>query len=161
VTSLAAVDIPISFGIIFCIGASTLLDSVLSKLRIVPKSILATLIFLVLFYVTFATSRGYLQIGREQIDLPRALYESGLLDWLGFPSPWFSSGDYYPLLPYFFMYAAGISFGRFMKTRSYPQWFVGLKCRPLEFFGRHSLAVYIIHQPLLLGLAYLLGYLLL
>jgi uncharacterized membrane protein len=59
------------------------------------------------------------------------------------------------------MYAAGISFGRFMKTRSYPQWFVGLKCRPLEFFGRHSLAVYIIHQPLLLGLAYLLGYLLL
>lgn len=161
VTFVAAVDIPISFGIIFCIGASTLIDSLLSRLGIAPSSLAACATFLVLFYLMYNTSEGYIQLGSFKYDLPRGLYDSGWLAWLGFPSPRFSSGDYYPLLPYFFMYAAGISFGRFMKGRSYPAWFVNLKCRPLEFFGRHSLLIYIVHQPILIGVSYALGALLL
>jgi uncharacterized membrane protein len=55
------------------------------------------------------------------------------------------------------MYAAGISFGRAMKGRTYPTWFLAIRCRPLEFIGRHALAVYVIHQPVLLVIAFLIN----
>ncbi|WP_444328780.1 heparan-alpha-glucosaminide N-acetyltransferase domain-containing protein, partial [Paratractidigestivibacter sp.] len=73
--------------------------------------------------------------------------------WLGFPGPRFSSGDYYPLLPYTLMYLAGAAVGPVIKARGLPGPLMRFRCKSLEFIGRHALLVYVLHQPLLLLLS--------
>lgn len=66
----------------------------------------------------------------------------------GFPSRTFYSADYYPLLPYFFVFVIGAMIGRWVKEGKFPKWFYEFRVRPLEFVGRHSLIVYLVHQPI-------------
>ncbi|MFQ7392705.1 MAG: heparan-alpha-glucosaminide N-acetyltransferase domain-containing protein [Collinsella aerofaciens] len=40
-------------------------------------------------------------------SIPKTIYPVPYLAWLGFPSPGFVSGDYYPIIPFIFMYLAG------------------------------------------------------
>lgn len=150
VTTLVAVDTPISFGIVFCIGASTLIDSLLERLHLEPAGWPMAALLAVLFVLCLGIPHGTLGAGSLTVRLPEAPYLSGWLDWLGFPSPTFASGDYYPLLPFSLMYGAGIAAGRALGRSGYPRWFLRARCRPLEFLGRHALAIYLIHQPLLL-----------
>ena len=49
VTTIAAVDVPISFGIIFCMAACTLLEWVLEKMRLSPNGYAAAVILFVVF----------------------------------------------------------------------------------------------------------------
>lgn len=77
------------------------------------------------------------------------------LAWLGFHPVDFVSLDYVPLLPWFGVLLIGVAFGhllypggerRFM-LEDPPSW-----TRPLAWIGRHTLAVYLIHQPVFVGL---------
>ena len=76
------------------------------------------------------------------------------LSFLGLHSRDFFSADYYPLLPWSFIYLLGFWLGGRMKKnralleRTFPP--------ALTLPGRHSLAVYLVHQPLLYGLCRLL-----
>lgn len=72
---------------------------------------------------------------------------------LGFPPYGFFSADYYPLLPYFFLYLAGTFLGPLVREHRLPGWFYSVRIKPIEWIGRHSLWVYLLHQPLLFGLA--------
>lgn len=148
-TSLAAVDIPISFGIIYCMAASTLVYAVLQKAELAPKGRIAAVVFFLLFLVALPISSGHLQLFDAQIKLPQALYSTDFFSWLGFPGPHFSSGDYYPPLPYCLMYLAGASAGPWLKA-ALPVKVKTLGIKPLELIGRHALEVYILHQPVLL-----------
>ncbi|MBY4797996.1 DUF1624 domain-containing protein [Collinsella sp. AGMB00827] len=97
-TSLVSVDVSISFGIMFCMAASTLLHHMCAAWsRHLPAQFLL-LGFLILFVATYW--------------IPLSTYPVAGLAWLGFPSPAFTSGDYYPLIPYFFIYGAGTAAGR-------------------------------------------------
>lgn len=156
VTSLVAVDTPISFGIIFCIGGATLIDALLEKLHWEPRGWVWAAVLFCLFVICLPIPRGAIGLPGCAVALPRGLYTCGYLDFLGFPSPRFASGDYYPLLPFALMYGAGIAMGRALKSRGYPRWFLKAHCAPLEFLGRHALIIYVVHQPLLLGLCGLL-----
>lgn len=69
---------------------------------------------------------------------------------VGIPGPGFSSGDYYPLVPFVLMYLVGTSMGAWFKERGYPNWAIRTKFAPLNFVGRHALFVYVVHQPILL-----------
>lgn len=137
-TSTANVDIPISFGIIYCMAGCTILFSLLSPLLNKLDSRLIIAISTLLFFLTYR--------------IPKTTYPIEGLAWLGFPSPTFSSGDYYPLIPFFFMYLIGASTARwFHSSKSgYPNWMKTNMCRPLSFIGRHSLVIYLIHQPIVL-----------
>lgn len=153
VTYTAAVDIPISFGIIFCMSASTLLYAILRKLGIEPRGIASLMALFCLFLVLLKLPYGYLQLGRLKIDLPTCLYSTEWISWLGFPGPKFSSGDYYPILPYSLMFLAGSAVGPILRSAEIPKTIEKISCPPLEFIGRHALAVYVAHQPLLLLLS--------
>jgi uncharacterized membrane protein len=84
---------------------------------------------------------------------------SDLWLWAGFPYPGFYSIDYFPLVPWFGVFAAGALAGTFL----YPQgrrspfaqrlavWLMPRAAGPLAFLGRHSLAVYLLHVPLLMA----------
>ena len=137
-TTIAAVDTPISFGILFCMAASTLLYAFAAPAltRIPPTA--GLLICLALFAATYT------------VPDTRVTFEG--LAWLGFPGPTFTSGDYYPMIPFTFMYLAGTyATTLFAKThpRGYPTWMQRIDVKPLAFIGRHSLAVYLVHQVLL------------
>jgi uncharacterized membrane protein len=85
-----------------------------------------------------------------QLTLP-----SSLLLPLGVTPPDFTSLDYYQLLPWsgFFLYGAALRQVLYKKRRSLlpqPSWL-----QPLTAFGRHSLAVYLLHQPVLLAILYI------
>lgn len=148
---LAGVDTPISFGIIFCMGASTLVAWLVSELGLPRGRPAEALLLFLAFLLALGIPSGGVGLGdRMWIALPRALYSTPWLSWLGFPGPTFASGDYYPLLPYSLLFLSGASLGGWLVARGYPDWAYDATCPPLEFVGRHALAVYLLHQPLIL-----------
>ena len=82
------------------------------------------------------------------------------LIWLGLAPRSFTSLDYVPLLPWFGVVLMGMAGGALLYKdlgRRFPLPDISAwpPVRGLIFLGRNSLAVYILHQPLLLGLIYL------
>ena len=152
VTLVASVDTPISFGIIYCMAACTLAAWALRSIGMLPRGRVAALVCLALFVLTLNISRGSLGVGPLTLELPGALYEVDFLPWLGIPGPHFSSGDYYPLLPYLFMYLCGAALGSYWNERGYPEWARKERLAPVSLVGRHALLVYVVHQPVLLAL---------
>ena len=157
VTSIVSVDVPISFGIIYCMAASTFVVWLLERVGKVPKGPCAALVLFVCFLCLQQIQRGVLGFGPMSVALPRWPYKSGLFSWLGMPGPTFDSGDYYPLLPYTCLYLAGTAMGAWWKERGFPQIAYEWGCAPLEAVGHHSLLVYVIHQPILLGIVSMIG----
>jgi len=76
---------------------------------------------------------------------------------LGFHRQDFMSGDYFPLLPWLFVFLLGAWAGKQVKAGKLPPRFYSLRAQPLEFLGRHSLVIYVLHQPILYGLVWLIG----
>jgi uncharacterized membrane protein len=80
-------------------------------------------------------------------------------DWLlpfGIHSPLFSSFDYFPLLPWLGVFLVGAALGKsaYAFRRSLLPWRL-----PESFVnaaGRHSLLIYIVHQPVIMGVLYVL-----
>ncbi len=157
VTYLAKVDTPISFGIIYCMGFSTLLYALFDKLGLKPRGPVAAVILFVCFLATLHLQTKTIGIGGFTACVPYTLYSTEALSWLGLPGPTFASGDYYPPLPYSLLYLVGTIIGFAIKEKGCPAWFRDLKIPVLDFFGKHALLVYVIHQPVLLVLANLLA----
>lgn len=139
-TTIAAVDTPVNFGIIYCMAASTLLYALLRKGLGRVNPVVLSAIFLAAFFLFRA--------------VPTHRYAMEGLAWLGFPSARFESGDYYPLIPFVFMYLTGASLARwyFSKRENYPRWMYKNHCRILSAIGRNSLIIYVLHQPIVLGM---------
>ena len=157
VTTVVAVDTPISFGIIYCMAACTLVAWALGRLGLLLRGPLASALLLVGFLALQGLSDGAVGLGPLSVELPQELYATPWLSWLGLPDAGFASGDYYPLLPYLLLYLAGAAMGAQWERRGYPAWARAAHVAPLNFVGRHALAVYVIHQPVILGLCVLLG----
>ncbi len=138
--------LPIRFGILQCLGCSMLLYALMSrKLEKLHPGF--GLLWFGLFWLTrWLTGLGYVQAGW--------LYP------LGFIRADFYSADYFGLLPWFFLFLTGTSLGggisRLQSREVQPAW-MGLDLPDaLTWPGRHSLLLYLLHQPLLYGLAWLL-----
>ena len=81
-------------------------------------------------------------------------------DWLlpfGIHSPSFSSFDYFPLVPWFGIFLIGSALGKsvYASRRSLLPW--SLPVTFVNAAGRHSLLIYIVHQPVIMGVLYVLG----
>lgn len=85
------------------------------------------------------------------------------LIWLGVPQAGRSMVDYYPLLPWFGVALLGVAAGHWLYPLGHRAFRlpdlgnVGI-IRGLRFLGRHSLTIYLLHQPILLGLLIGLGF---
>ncbi len=132
------------FGILHMFGASMLLYGLFTcKKRWVP---VVTGIALFCFWLAVINCAGM-----EWAENAKIL--------VGILPPGFYSADYYPLIPYFFLYLAGAFLGPAVKEGKMPGWFYTARFKPLEWIGRNSLWIYIAHQPLLFGLFALIFYL--
>jgi len=129
----------IIFGILHCLAVCTLLYA-LARPAIdrIPRSV-QSLLWVVLFLVTFPLAEGY------------RIYTPGL--WIfGFPDQTFFSADYFPLLPWIFAYLLGTWAGDIIFGQGLPAWFYSIRCDRLAWVGRHSLIIYLAHQPVILGI---------
>ena len=86
------------------------------------------------------------------------LFDQPLLLWVGLGTVFPFTVDYVPVFPWFAAVLAGISCaglaGRMGLWARLARWHAGPVARALAWPGRHSLAVYLLHQPVLIGLVW-------
>ena len=128
----------IVFGVLHCIGLSIILSY--------P--------FLRLFYINLILGISLILIG---IFLTQFSFNFNYLLFLGFRPSGFYTLDYFPLLPWFGVVLIGIFIGKLFYKKdqinaksSYLSETFAVK--KLTFLGRHSLIIYLIHQPILIAI---------
>lgn len=149
----------IYFGILHLLSFSILLFALLSRLMNKLPALLGLVIFLVLFIVTYNIPNGYIGVKGLYFNLPDGLYKTGKLFALGFPSNSFYSADYFPILPWIFIFFSGSYAGIWAKEGKLPRFFYKQCIIPLGFLGRHALIVYLLHQPIIFLLVWLADFL--
>ncbi|MBI2548304.1 DUF1624 domain-containing protein [Candidatus Woesearchaeota archaeon] len=82
--------------------------------------------------------------------------------WLGFRPEHFATIDYFPLFPWFGVVLIGIFLGNLLYTMSgrrfsFPDFSSLFAVRLLSFLGKHSLLIYLFHQPFLVLLLSVVG----
>jgi uncharacterized membrane protein len=142
----------IFFGVLSLLGAAQLLTIPLERLlrQAPPRAGLA--VSFSAFLLCRGVNSGYLGFeGARLLTLPTGLYRNLLTACLGFPAADFFSTDYFSLLPWFFLFLTG--YFLFPLRREDPP---RLRLPVVTAMGRHSLLVYLLHQPLVYGVLYLL-----
>lgn len=133
----------IYFGVLHCLGVCMLLWPLFRKLPHWALAFFGAALVALGFYVA---------------TLPGA--DTYLLMPFGLPWENFASSDYFPLLPYFGFFLLGSALGKSVyrnKESLFPK--VSAKNPIIRFFslcGKHSLWIYLLHQPILSGIFYLI-----
>ncbi len=146
----------IVFGVLSCFGTIMLIYGVISPLlKKIPNMVIFVVFTLlsVIFTDFYLTDSLYFLFGRLELNVPNSL------PWLypiGITSSDFHSADYFPLVPYGFIFLAGTAFSDYVKSGALPKFFYKTKLPVINFCGKYSLWFYIIHQPLLLAAVYLI-----
>ena len=161
VTAVTCLFMPqdaVIFGVLTLLGSAMILAVALYPLLIKIPPAAGAIACGLLFWVLRYTGDGYLRIpGGSRIFFPETLYRGYFMTYLGFRDPSFYSTDYFPLIPWFFLFLTGLYLCLFLKERGALRGKVFRIGIPLfSFFGRHSLLIYMLHQPLLYLLLVLL-----
>lgn len=132
----------IFFGILHAIAAASVIG--LLFLRVPP------LLTLVVAAAAFAAP----------LYLRSAVFDTPALWWVGLSETLPRSNDYVPLLPWLAPFLTGLALARFTLATGFNERLASINtegrlARGLSFGGRHSLSIYLIHQPLLFSLVYL------
>jgi len=139
-TFFAMPDAFIYFGILHAIALCSLLG--LACLRLPVAVLLAVAAFC--FWAPFALRSVW-------FDMP-ALY------WVGLSTAPRLAADFVPLLPWFGPFLVGLALAKLASWASAWSALEGVETRAtriLAWPGRHSLAIYLLHQPVLIGLIWL------
>ena len=99
VTTIVAVDVPISFGVIYCMGACTLTTYILDRFGFRPRGYAPAFALFVVFILLLHISSGWVGIGPLRASVPPALYSTPWLSWLGFQGQGLHPGTTTPCSP--------------------------------------------------------------
>lgn len=141
--SFATKSLIIYFGVLHCLGVCMLLWPVFRKLPHWALALAGLILVLAGFYVR---------------ELPWV--DTHYLMIFGIPWKGFASSDYFPLLPYLGFFLMGSALGKSVyrkKETLLPK--VNAQNPIIRFFllcGKHSLWIYLLHQPILSGIFYLI-----
>ena len=135
------------------IGEGTIIFGILHFLAIAP---LVAYFFLNKPLLTF-TAASVLLLCTPWVQAQTASFP--YLVWLGLEPADFYSLDHFPLIPWLSIYllgvlAASFAYSHAQRQFKLPQEPTSSIARTLSFLGKHTLLVYLAHQPLLLGLLY-------
>ncbi|UCF12285.1 MAG: DUF1624 domain-containing protein [Thermoplasmatales archaeon] len=132
----------IIFGVLHCIGISIILSIPFLTFRVQNLVLGSIFIFLGLILKSFT-------------------FDFYWLAWLGFKPTAFYTVDYYPLLPWFGVVLIGIFLGNNLYPDGKRRYAVKdlSTVKTLSFFcyiGRHTLIIYLVHQPIIVGIIHIL-----
>lgn len=140
ITYIAAPDQFILWGVLNGLGASMIITGFLQYfIDISPKW---ALVFLILFVLSYKIPRGILYGN----SIFKNLYDINIY-YLGFPSSDFHSSDYFPIIPWTFLYLFGYTFGKYLKNKNFYNKFG--KDNFLAKIGRYAMPIYLAHQIIL------------
>jgi uncharacterized membrane protein len=125
---------PIWFGILHAIAAASLLGLVVLRLPWPVTLALAAAVF---------TTAWIFQ---------SPAFDPIWLVWTGLAESRPMMGDYVPLIPWAAPALAGVAFAKGFGVADWPRHRPSTAVSALAFPGRHSLIIYLIHQPILIGL---------
>ena len=153
VTYIVMPQMPVIFGILSFMAFASLvmlpLKKHFDKLPALPSAIICFILFLLTFEVS-GQYVGYYSL--KLFTLPDFLYRNYFTAAFGFPFWGFASSDYYPVLPWIFMFLFGFFLWKIMKRSDTLMSLMGIRIRFLEKIGQYSLYIYVIHQPVVLGI---------
>lgn len=137
------IDMPIIFGILHLLSFCMIFYGLTEKFwNVLPKWIMV--IFTVVGTVISSWCVNNITVDSKNL-------------WVfGWDYKGFVSFDYFPILPWIFVFLFGTWLGYYIKENKFPDWFYKTKVPVLSSIGKHSLIIYIIHQPLLFALTMLL-----
>ena len=156
VTLIAVPSEAIWFGILNFMGCAILLTIPLEKLLKKLSPAAGIILSFVLFLLFRHVESGFLGVAPFLYRLPERLYRFRSLAPLGFPDPLFRSSDYFPMLPWYFLFLCGWNLGRLFRKNAHWQRVARLKVPLLSALGRRTIWVYMLHQPVLFGICLLL-----
>lgn len=143
------------FGILHLLGICMILHGLIFRKKQVEwiSPLAGIIVCGLLFAFTWGVSSGYVGFfGLWKVFLPQALYRFYALSPIGFLSPDFFSSDYFPLLPWMFLFFAGSFLGVPFRDNDMPEFFYKKHIPFLGAVGKHTMIVYVLHQPVLYGL---------
>jgi len=117
---------------------------------IAAASLLALPFLFMPAWVSMLAAAGMLSVS---VVFGRDLFSSPWLSWTGLGQNVPSSLDFIPLAPWLSPFLLGIAFARTVDLRRLePSWTRWFPVHAAAWPGRHSLAVYLVHQPILIAL---------
>ena len=126
----------------------SVLSDNLKKIR--PLS--GALISFLLYAVSYDVPKGYVGLfGLDIVKLPDFLYSCKYLACLLYTSDAADETDFFPLIPWIFLFAAGFYLWNFIVEKNLTKYFE-LKIPVLDKIGRYSLWIYLAHQPIIMGI---------
>lgn len=154
VTAATIVFVPqdrIIFGVLTFIGSAMLITALLRKVLCRIPPVFGILINSWLFYLFYHVRSGFVTLWPGYTAaLPEQLYHGLAATFVGFKDPSFWSTDYFALLPWLFLFWAGMYLGRILVITGADQsGIMQMRIPPFSFWGQHSLLIYLLHQPLL------------
>lgn len=141
------------FGVLHCLAVCILLYALLRRLidRIPVWVGVAVCAVLFLFTWNLPVDQGgvFGIPGVWTVAVPETVQAQSWLFPLGLGRGF--SADYFPLFPWLFCFMAGVLLGR----KSFPQWMCRSRFPGLAKTGRYTLWIYLLHQPVIYGLCYI------
>lgn len=128
----------IRFGILHLLGISNIIYHFICKGR---------------SFFLYITSFVLILLGRALVGKSTI---SPYLFPIGLVTKEFTSLDYYPLIPWFGVFLLGAALGKTIYKKKQSLFPFQLKACPLSYIGKHSLFIYLVHQPIIIGLLYLI-----
>jgi uncharacterized membrane protein len=135
VDNLFNLGVIINFGILHMLGIAMILCEMLKKLSPILLLAISVLLLSIKQFLSISDTYWLFPIGFHTFD--------------------FYSSDYYPLLPYVGVVLIGFCLGKILykeKRSLFPFSISGKD--PISFLGRHSLVLYVTHQPIVLIIIY-------
>jgi uncharacterized membrane protein len=141
VTMLFMPDRPILFGVLQCIGLSIIISVIFLRFKIYN-------VFIGLLFLLISIPISQFVVAKPTIlHLAVGLHQANY---------WEYTIDYFPLLPWFGVVLIGLGLGNILykdnKRRfNFPDLSQNKPVTIFSWLGRHSLAVYLLHQPVIAG----------
>lgn len=161
----------IVFGVLSLLGSCMLIagvsDTYLRKMVTKLPAFCNMLVSFILFAFTYSVNDRFVGFfGFKLAELPACLYRNYFTTFLGFPMGGFFSTDYFSLMPWIFLFFTGY-FAHFViigandangMNKNVCVWMQKGGLRPLQWMGRHSLVLYMLHQPVIYGLLWVISF---
>lgn len=133
----------------FCMVISHFTIKYIKKIPALPGMIVCTLGFILTYNIYYGRVEFF---GLWSYVLPLQWFDSMGTYLLGINWHGLHSADYFPLLPWIFVFIAGNIMGRYFKEGRIPKIMYRDFCPVISYIGTKTLLIYIVHQPVIYGI---------
>lgn len=157
VTVLFFPELSIWFGVLTFIGSAILIVGFLRDVLLKLPGVLGIVISLILFVLTRGINKGFFTLGPIKLmAISPLLYKNYFTTFFGFPFSGFYSTDYFSFFPWIFLFLIGFYMHKIYSDNMYDAEVEEKPVFIIGTIGRHSLLIYILHQPVIYGLLYVI-----